>query len=130
MRVLVVDDSVEVRSRLIELLSDIQGIEIAEAGSADEALEHLERFLADIVVLDLHIGARTGLDLITKVTLMLPSAMIMVLTNDWSPALWRECLKRGASFFFDKSRDFERAVDAVAHALAGSDPERVGGEPA
>jgi len=33
-------------------------------------------------------------------------------------------LKRGASFFFDKAREFERAVDAVAHCLVMADEGR------
>jgi DNA-binding NtrC family response regulator len=116
-RVLVVDDSAEVRSRLLELLKSLYGIDAAEAGGADEALELLARSPADVVVLDLHLGERNGLDLITQVSARLPRTFVVVLTNDPSQALWRESLKRGASFFFDKSRDYERAVDVVAHCL-------------
>ncbi|HEX6766137.1 MAG TPA: response regulator [Polyangiaceae bacterium] len=117
MRVLLVDDCSEVRSRLAELLRELHGIEADEAGSTDEALELLERSPANVVVVDIHMGGKNGLDLITEVTLRLPRALIIVLTNDTNHALWREALRRGASFFFDKSRDFERAVDAVVHCL-------------
>jgi DNA-binding NarL/FixJ family response regulator len=116
-RVLLVDDTSEVRTRLSGLLRELHGIEADEAGSSEEALERLERSPADVVVVDIHMGEKNGLDLITEVTLKFPRALVIVLTNDTNHALWREALRRGASFFFDKSRDFERAVDAVVHCL-------------
>ena len=40
-------------------------------------------------------------------------AMIVVLTNETDELVRTECIRKGADFFFDKSRDFERAVEAV-----------------
>ncbi len=119
-----VDDSSEVRSRLLDLLRDNYGIEAAEASSVGESREHLLRSPPDVVVLDLHLGENSGLELIDEITMRLPRSFVIVLTNDPSQALWRESLKRGASFFFDKARDFERAVDMVAHCLTMADEGR------
>jgi DNA-binding NarL/FixJ family response regulator len=97
---------------LAELLAE-SGVEIHEASDPDRALESLHAIPIDAVILDISLGAQSGLDLIHEVRAARPAALLVVLTNNASDAHRRECLLRGADFFFDKSREFERAVDVV-----------------
>lgn len=112
-RVLVVDDSAPVRKRLRALLDEVQGVEVSEAGDPWEALRFLDSKCVDAVLLDMHMGDYDGLTLIREVKRRVPNAVVAVLTNDASEAHRSECLRRGADFFFDKSREFETAAQVV-----------------
>jgi DNA-binding NarL/FixJ family response regulator len=71
------------------------------------------------VVLDIETPADDGLDVLTRIGELAPEVVSVVLTNSASEHHRRECLGRGASFFFDKSRDFYSAVSvAVERARA------------
>lgn len=111
MRVLVVEDSAPVRERLISLLRDRPEVEVTAACDAEKARACLAREQFDSVVLDIHLGASSGLVLIEEVKRRAPATVVVVLTNDASEIHRRSCLKRGASHCLDKSHDFERAVD-------------------
>jgi CheY-like chemotaxis protein len=60
--VLVVDDEANVRSALVELLSDC-GYDAASAGSTEEALACLDSFGPDVIVTDVRMAGRSGLEL-------------------------------------------------------------------
>jgi DNA-binding NarL/FixJ family response regulator len=119
-RVLVVDDSNLIRKRLIEMLLDASELDVEEACDTAEALRILERTPVDVVVLDMHIGPNSSLDFIPVVKRHAPRVAVLVLTNDASDAHRRACLLRGADYFFDKSRQFENALEVVlAHRNGG-----------
>lgn len=118
---MVVDDSTLVRKRLVEMLRDGCELDVEEASNTEDAQWVLAHVPVDVLVLDMHIGPDSGLDFITIAKRILPHAAVLVLTNDAGDAHRRECLARGADHFFDKSREFERAVSVVA-ALAAARP--------
>jgi DNA-binding NarL/FixJ family response regulator len=114
MRVLVVDDVSAVRTRLVALLGEVDGIDsIDEASDADEALAVASHAPPEVVVLDLHLRGSSGLVLLPLLKAAHAETRIIVLTNDASDLHRRECVANGADFFFDKSRDFGRIVDVV-----------------
>ncbi len=132
MRVLVVDDSALVRQRLLSWLRDVARIELGEAAPR-ELLERLEVIATDLVLLDLHLGcavaagcnraggsAALGLELIARIKGKLPRALVVVLSNAASEPHRRECLRRGADYFFDKSFEFERALQLIASRAAAA----------
>jgi DNA-binding NarL/FixJ family response regulator len=122
-RVLVVDDSVLVRKRLVEMLRDACLLDVEEASTTEEAERVLAHKRIDVLVLDMHIGPHSGLEFLAVAKRLLPHVAILVLTNDPCEAHRRECLLRGADHFFDKAREFERAVDVVVtHAARRSQP--------
>jgi DNA-binding NarL/FixJ family response regulator len=118
-RVLIVDDSGLVRDRLRTLLAEVSDLEIEDAGSTRQARRALAANRVDVVILDLRIGPNSGLDLLVHVKARAPEAIVIVLTNESSESHRRECLCRGADHFFDKSRQFEQAVDLVRARAAG-----------
>jgi CheY-like chemotaxis protein len=129
MRVLVVDDSAAVRQRVLGWLRQTARIELREATHAREVLERLRAAAADLVLLDLHLellgaegasaaGSALGLELISRIKQVVPAALVVVLSNAVSEAHRRECLRRGADYFFDKSLEFERALELVARCAA------------
>lgn len=121
MRVILVDDSPPVRQRLFELLTGSAGIEgVWQAAKAAEAIDLVRSQRIDLAVLDISLGPHSGLELIRELRHEHSEILLIVLTNSSSDAHRRECLRRGAHFFFDKSHEFERAVGLVTRlALTG-----------
>jgi DNA-binding NarL/FixJ family response regulator len=114
-KVLVVDDAPYVRAHFAAMLAAVGGVAaVFEAGDAEEALAAMRAQAPDIVLLDLHLPGGSGLALVSRVKRERPGARLYVVTNDASHPYRRLCLSLGADGFFDKSRDFEAVVQAVA----------------
>lgn len=120
MKVLIADDSQIVRERLAYLLGDVEGVEIV--GQAEDAVEGsnlAEALKPDVAILDVRMPRGSGLDVLRSIKRHHPSATVIILTNFVDPEARQLCLARGADYFFDKSIEFDKAVDllrGLAHA--------------
>jgi CheY-like chemotaxis protein len=112
-RVLVVDDSGAIRARLVAMLAEVAGVDALAASGADEALETIEQWKPDFVVLDLHMPGKSGLDVLPVIKALPAAPVVVVLTSHPTEHHRRICAANGADFFFDKSRDFARVVELV-----------------
>jgi len=125
-KVLVVDDSATVRDRLVEILSTLQGVEhVATATRASEARLAIQSERPDLIVLDIHMPGGSGIEVLEALRADDQRVMTIVLTNDPAPQWRAATLRAGADFFFDKSVEFQQAVDVIArlalgHAAPGS----------
>ncbi len=114
MRVFIADDSAVVRERLMALLSEVPGIEvIGEAQDAGEATECIMRLKPDAVILDIRMRGRSGIDVLRDLGRMQRPPTVMMLTNYPYPQYRKRCMDAGAKLFFDKSTEFEKAVEAL-----------------
>ena len=119
MKVLVVDDVAAVRTRVAAMLGEVPGVEaVIQADCAARALVRLRLDAPEIVVLDLHLRGESGMTFAPVVKRERPDAILIVLTNDPSEHHRRQCIARGADYFFDKSGDFGRVVAVVSAAIA------------
>lgn len=126
MRVLVVDPSETIRRRLRELLGERCPIDVLDAGQSAQAVELVSAGHIDVVLFEIAIGSpaashREGLALLAEFRRRAPSALLIVLTNHSSEAYRQACMLHGADHFFDKSLEFEAAVD-IARKLAAGRP--------
>ena len=107
-KVLVVDDSPIVRERLVSLLLEVPGVEIAgQADRAAQAIEAIKTLRPSVVVLDISMPGGSGLVVLQALQDIKPSPLIIVLTNFSHEAYRTKCLQLGADYFFDKSTEFE-----------------------
>jgi len=119
-RVLIVDDSDYVRVRLQEIVRDLPGFEVAgAAASVAEAHKAIEDLRPGAVVLDLQLPDGNGLAILRAARRSATSPKFVVLTNYATPQYRRRCLALGASFFLDKSHEFEQ-IPIVLRQLAAS----------
>jgi DNA-binding NarL/FixJ family response regulator len=118
-KVLVVDDSSVVRSRLVAMMSEVPGVEVGEACSAEEALEVVRRTAPGVVLLDLRLPGKSGLAVLRDLKAVSPSPVVIVLTSHPTEHHRRSCLAQGADFFFDKSADFARVVQTIVCPTRG-----------
>jgi DNA-binding NarL/FixJ family response regulator len=132
MKVLVVDDSTTVRQRIVTLVREIAGIElVAEARNVAGALDMFERITPDLVILDLNLPGRSGIELLPILKTRVAPLVVVVLTNHAGNEYARRCRELGADYFFDKSKQFQKAIEVVraARASRGSVPTHVGENP-
>ncbi len=119
-RFLITDDHQIVRNGLRQLLEDgYSGCECGEAVNGAQALEAVYRQEWDLVVLDLNMPGRCGIETLTEIKKIKPTLPVLVLS------MYSECeyalraFKAGASGYIHKSAVTEELLDAVARALAG-----------
>lgn len=122
LRVGLADDHAVVRAgyrRLLELEPDL--VVAAEYADADAAYQDLaanpERI--DLLVLDLSMPGRSGLDLLRRLAQRMPGLRVLVFTMHDSAAMVEQCLRAGAAGFVTKSSPPEVLVDAVRRAARG-----------
>jgi len=114
MKILVVDDTAAIRDHLVEMLSTLRGVDhVDTAARASEARCAIQLEPPDAVVLDIHMPGGSGLEVLEAIRAGGRRIMTIVMTNDPS-AQWRAAsLRAGADYFFDKSVEFEQAVDVI-----------------
>jgi two-component system response regulator DesR len=111
-RVLLVDDACCVRERLAELLLEIEGVEIAgQAGDVPTAVRLIERDRPDVLVMDVDLPGRSGLELLETLRRGCARPVIIVLSYHDVPALRSRCAQLGASFYFYKPEEVERVAE-------------------
>ncbi|MDT8323412.1 MAG: response regulator transcription factor [Bacteroidota bacterium] len=119
-RVALVDDHQIVREGLKKILTLEDDVKIVgEAGSAEEALDLMERSRPDILLLDISLPGRSGLDVIKDLRNMYPETGILVLTMHPEEVLAVRSLKAGAAGYLNKDSASEELVSAVRRIYGG-----------
>ncbi|MDX6507428.1 MAG: hypothetical protein QOG06_2072 [Gaiellaceae bacterium] len=119
-RVLVVDDHAVVRSGLKLVLESESGIEpVGEAGSAREAIFEARSLKPDVILLDVVLPDRSGLEIIPTLLKETPAAKVLVLSMQDDPQYVREAFSAGASGYVLKEAADTEVVAAVREVAAG-----------
>ena len=114
MRVFIVEDSPLVQERLRAMVSDLEHADlIGDARDFTEALDLITELNPDMVILDLRLPGGNGLEILKNIKQRPDAPLVTVLTNHADPIYREHCLKAGADFFFDKSTEFERAIEVI-----------------
>jgi DNA-binding NarL/FixJ family response regulator len=114
MKVFIADDSTVLRERLVEMLSELPGIEIiGQAQDVAEALTSIKKLNPDVVILDIRMPGGSGIDVLQDIKKDKQAPLVIVLTNYPYPQYRKKCLGLGADYFFDKSTEFEKITEVV-----------------
>jgi DNA-binding NarL/FixJ family response regulator len=120
MKMLLVDDHALFREGLKLLLRSLGGdLEPDEAGDCAQALDKMAGGRYDLVLLDMNLPGRGGLDALTALREAAPSTPVVVLSGEEDPQLVRGAIDRGAMGFIPKSSTPEILIPALRLALAG-----------
>jgi DNA-binding NarL/FixJ family response regulator len=113
-RVLIVDDSKQVRERLVSLLSDYPEIRIVgQAGNGKEALDALDEQKPDTVILDIRLPGRNGIQVLGDIKTARPEITVIMITNYDFEQYRKQCMQLGADHFFNKTLEFEKVIDVL-----------------
>lgn len=119
-RVLIIDDHTIVRDGLRQIVSETDDICIAaEAASAAEALERLRDVVVDVVVLDLNLPDRHGVDLLSHIRSMYPRLPVLILSVHKEPDYAIRLMKAGAAGYVGKDVAREQLVEAIRKVARG-----------
>jgi DNA-binding NarL/FixJ family response regulator len=119
-RLLIVDDHVIFRLGLRALLHQEHGLEVcAHAGTADEALQRLAETTIDVVITDLALPGRSGLNLLADLHQHFPHVKSLVLTGLASDAYVRSSLAAGATGYTLKNSSHEELLLAIRSVCEG-----------
>jgi putative nucleotidyltransferase with HDIG domain len=111
---LIVDDEVEVRSVLHDLLS--VAYQCAEAASAEEALGQLRERDFELVISDITMSGMSGLEMIPHVKLISPDTVIVMISGMQTIESAIKALRLGAFDYLMKPFDLRQAEAAIARA--------------
>jgi two-component system NarL family response regulator len=113
-RVLVVDDHALFRRGLQMVLEQESDIEVVgEAGDGAEAVERAADSMPDIVLMDVRMPKRGGIDACTAIKDAVPSAKIIMLTISDEEADLYDAIKAGASGYLLKEISIEEVASAI-----------------
>jgi DNA-binding NarL/FixJ family response regulator len=119
-RVAVVDDHPVVRDGTAALLAAQQGLEVVgTASSLDEAATLVATTLIDVLLLDIRLGADSGLTMLTAGRGNAPLPAVVVVTAYDYPQYADAALRLGAAGFVLKTAPVRELVAAIERAAAG-----------
>jgi two-component system, NarL family, invasion response regulator UvrY len=120
MKILLTDDHAVVRHGLKQILADeFKKATFGEARNAQEALNKVWKENWDVVVLDITMPGRSGLEVLREIKKSKPKLPVLVLSMHPEGQFAVRVLKRGASGYMTKESAPEELVGAIKKVLAG-----------
>jgi DNA-binding NarL/FixJ family response regulator len=120
MRILIADDHAVVRQGMKQILAGaFKRSVFGEAANSQEALDRVWKEQWDIVVLDLTMPGRSGLEVLKEIKRAKPKLPVLILSMHPEDQFAVRLLKAGASGYLTKESAPEELVGAVNKAIAG-----------
>ncbi len=125
-RILLVDDHEVVRLGLRALLDRHPNFEVvAEAGNGREAIEKVEEFSPDVVVMDIRLPGTSGIEACEEISDKFPDVKVIMLTSYAEDEMLFSAIRAGAAGYVLKQiggEDLVKAIEAVGRGEALLDP--------
>lgn len=115
-KVLIVDDEEPVRKVIRRRLTR-EGYYCVEARSAFEALDRVRENKPQLVLLDIMMPGRSGLDILPEIVVSSPTTAVIMATAVIEAQTIIECMKNGAQDYITKPFDLEQLVESVTKVL-------------
>lgn len=119
-RVMIVDDHDVVREGLSGFLRAMKDISlVGEAGDGVEAVELYQRLSPDVVLMDVQMPRKSGLEATAEIYQYDPQARVIILTSFGDDDLVQDAIKIGAIGYLLKNASVKEMVDAIRAASVG-----------
>jgi two-component system, NarL family, invasion response regulator UvrY len=120
MKILVADDHIVVRRGLKMILLDgFPNAEIEEVGDAEDLIKHALKNDYDLVISDINMPGRTGIDALVQVKQSKPELPFLILSIHPEDQYALRALKAGASGYLSKDMAPDELVNAVQKVMLG-----------
>lgn len=102
-----VDDNIEFTKRMKSLLLELTIVkDVKTAISYEEAINLLTNETPDLVLLDIHLPGKNGIEILRFIKQSGKVCKVMVVSNQADEYYRKVCIELGADYFFDKTKDF------------------------
>ncbi len=119
-RVLIADDHAILRRGLKEILTrEFDAVTCGEAENAQQVLVEIEAHPWDVLILDVSMPGRSGLDALRHIKAARPQLPVLVLSMHPEDQYGRRMLKAGASGYLNKESAPEELIVAIRKVLGG-----------
>lgn len=119
LRILVADDHGVVRKGIINsLLSNFPDAITGEAENAAEVLNQMSKYLWDLVILDISMPGRSGLEVLKDIKTSYPKTPVIIFSMYPEDQFAVRCIKAGASAYLSKdisAKELEKAITGILH---------------
>ncbi len=120
MHILIADDHAVVRRGLREILADaLPDANFSEVGNGDDVLRHLGKSQTSILVLDISMPGRSGIDVLRDVKHTYPRLPVIILSCQPEDQYAVRCLRAGAAAYINKESAPEELALAIKKILGG-----------
>jgi DNA-binding NarL/FixJ family response regulator len=120
LEVLIIDDHPAIREALRSAIDDCLGMRVSgEAGSAERALQLLDRRAPDVAIVDISLNDAHGLDLIAEIRDDYPSVRMLVFSMYDEGVYAERAIRAGASGYLMKRESTERVTEAIQSVSEG-----------
>ena len=114
--ILIVDDELSIRRTLQEILQ-YEGYRTREAATGDEALEQLKKEDISLVLLDIKMPGKSGLDVLEEMQTIAPEVPVVMISGHGTIETAVEATRKGAVDFLEKPPDLNRLLVTIRNAL-------------
>jgi two-component system response regulator HydG len=121
-RLLIVEDDAGVRTTIVNFL-ELEGYAVDAVSSTDEALERLTHNAYPIVISDIYIDSRTGLEVLEAARRKDPSCSVILMTARGTMETVMAATRGGAFDYIAKPFDLDRMLETVRRAEASRHKE-------
>ena len=115
-KILLVDDEVTIR-RLLHVKLSRQGYHCEEAGNAEEALDKLTTYAADLIMLDMKMPGKSGMELLVELKASYPNTAVIMATAVAEANLAIQCMRLGADDYITKPFNLDEVALNVEKTL-------------
>ena len=120
MRVLIADDHALLRRGLIEILTrQLEDVVCGEAEDARQILTQVQDHKWDLVILDVSMPGRSGLDVLADLKRLRPKLPVLVLSMHPEDQYGKRVLRAGAAGYMNKDSAPEELIKAIHKVRAG-----------
>lgn len=119
-RILIVDDHPIVREGLIQQLNREPDLMVcAQASNASQALAAVEKHQPDLVLIDINLPGRSGLELIRDLRAVTTNLPMLVLSMHDEAVFAERVLRAGGRGYVSKEAGGDKLLEAIRHVLGG-----------
>lgn len=120
-KVLIADDHAVVRRGLAQIISETMDLKVSgEAADGNEVLDLVREEAFDVVVMDLNMPGRSGLDTLKQLQVEYPKLPVLVLSMHAEDQYAVRMLRAGAAGYLTKESAAEKLVEAIRRVASGS----------